>query len=120
MLDPWHLLRHHGEALAQAASDILDLLPEAQLVAVIVTPDAVFGDALRVLLREFHGDPEPDRVCLGLLPRDRVANLLDGALPHCRTALATHSVPQQLLPIVVATPNGARTGSVPCSSRAAG
>ncbi len=113
-LDPWQLLRHHSDALAAAARDILSQLPDAQLAGLIVAPGSRQGEALRVLLAECHGATDPDRVCVGIVPRARIHRLLDGLAAGSATE-GMHAAPQQLLPIVVATAIGLRCGSVPCA-----
>lgn len=119
ILDPWHLLRRHSDALATAAQGILSAHPDAQLAGLIVTPAAEHGDELRALLAACHGPSDPHMVCVGLVPRTRLAVLLHQDLGGGATALATRTVPQLLLPIVVAAPAGLRVGSVPCGRDAA-
>lgn len=114
IMDPWQLLRQHSDALASAARGILTELADAQLAGVIVAPGADRGDELRALLAECHGTADPAAVCVGIVPRARVSAMLQEGPADEARAGAGGATPQQLLPIVVASSNGLRIGSVPC------
>ncbi|MGE3172781.1 MAG: hypothetical protein AB7O97_09145 [Planctomycetota bacterium] len=115
--DPWQLLRLHGEDLAAAARDILDRIGDANLVGVLVTPDAVRGDELRALLRRCSGALDGRRLCRGLLPREQVRVLLHDGFDGGHAARALHDPTGGVLPVLIATAIGFRTAAVPLPHR---
>ncbi len=84
------------------------------MCGLIVAPGAVLGTTLRALLWQCHGEADERATCVGLVELSALAELLrsNGSLHAVIAAMRT--VPENVLPIVVATATGVRVSSVAC------
>jgi hypothetical protein len=112
--DPCQLLRSYSCDLAEAARDVVTRCRGARVCGLIVAPGAVLGTTLRALLWQCHGEADERATCVGLVELSALAELLrsNGSLHAVIAAMRT--VPENVLPIVVATATGVRVSSVAC------
>lgn len=118
--DPWQLLRLYSCDLAEAARTVFRTCHGARVCGLIVAPDAGLGASLRALLMKCHGSADERATCIGLVELHELVALLrrDATLQAASAALRT--VPENVLPILVATASGVRVGSVACRGASIG
>lgn len=112
--DPWQLLRLYSCDLAEAARTVVRTCRGARVCGLIVTPDAVLGAALRALLWQCHGAADERATCVGLVEMSELVALLRKEAALLPTIAALRTVPEHVLPILVATASGVRSSSVAC------
>lgn len=102
----------HGPSLAKEAAQVTAQQPEAQLVGLIVTPDAAEAKRLAEALSKATGQDLRGRGFVGLVPREFALTILRSNAPATLDWLSPDSEEgKRRLPLVVATKDGFRLGA---------
>lgn len=106
------LMDEHGPSLAKEAAQVAAQQPEAQLVGLIVTPDAAEAKRLAEALSEATGQDLRGRGFVGLVPREFALTILRSNAPATLDWLEPQAVGgERRLPLIVATKDGFRLGA---------
>lgn len=106
------LMDDHGPSLAREAADVAAQQADAQLVGLIVTPDAGEAKRLAEALSNATGQDLRGRGFVGLVPREFALTILRSNAPATLDWLEPEAVGgERRLPLVVATKDGFRLGA---------
>lgn len=110
-LDSEQLLLRHGPELRADAREVLAANPAVRVAGLITLPDSADADSVRAMLATASGQPiPPGKLLVGVVPRAAVEGLLTSRCGDVEWREEPWQ-DQQVLPVVVSTKDGFRSGS---------